>query len=154
MEEIGRVIDVQNNNIIIELGDSSQCGSCNSCGSGDRGQKILSVENTLDAKVNDRVILDISPVKSILASLTLFVFPLLMMIAGYFIGENIGQLDASARGENPVAIISSIVFLFLSLGMIYYFDRYLGKRNKLKPRLVGLYGASPERVPQVFPLNQ
>ena len=155
MEEIGRVINVQNKDIVIELGGSSACGSCNSCGNSSRaGLKSLTLENTINAKVNDMVILDVSQAKSVLASLILFVFPLLMMILGYFLGEQIATFEFTSRGENPAAIISSIFFLFLSIGMIYFFDRFIAKRNKLKPKLVGLYEPADERNTMVIPLDQ
>ncbi|GMT49362.1 MAG: hypothetical protein IEMM0008_0901 [bacterium] len=142
MQEIGRVIQVEEDMATILLEPSSACGSCNSCSSmdgGEKGPKTLSIRNTIEARPNDRVVLALSTPKSIVISVFLYVFPLIMMMIGYTIGEEMETGKLTERGDSPTAILLSVIFLVLSFVLIYFADKLAGRKNKLSPELIRVH---------------
>ncbi len=140
MQEIGRVTGVEEDMATILLDPSSACGSCNSCsgtgGEGNKSPKTLYIRNTIDARLNDRVVLALSTSKSIVISIFLYVFPLIMMMIGYKIGEKIEPGKLTERGDSIAAILLSVTFLVLSFVLIYFLDKLAGRKKKLSPELI------------------
>ncbi len=143
MQEIGRVIQVEEDMATILLDPSSACGSCNSCssmdGGGNKGPKTLSIRNTIEARPNDLVVLALTTPKSIVISIFLYVFPLMMMMIGYTIGEKMETGGLTERGDSPTAILLSVIFLVLSFVLIYFADKLAKRRNKLSPELIRVH---------------
>jgi len=143
MEEVGRIIQVKDDQVIVQIEESGACSSCNSCSiEGDSKKRILAIPNSINAKQNDLVILALSTSKSIFISLFLYIFPIVMMISGYFIGEHFESGKLTSRGDSPFAILLSVVFLLVSFVVIFLVDRVAKKKNKLSPELKGFYQAS------------
>ncbi len=140
MDEIGRVVAIDNDKIIIQLESSASCSDCNSCSVGhDDKVRYLTLNNDINAEINDRVELEINPSMSILASVILYLFPILMMIAGYLIGDTIEVSNRSLRGDSEIAIFVSIGFLILSFIIIHFSDKYFKRLNIMTPKVMKLY---------------
>lgn len=104
---------------------SSACESCSSrqaCHAG--GGKEMEVEaiNTADARVGDRIVLNIKTTSLLKATFLLYVFPILAMIAGALIGQMVGAM----RGGDPSGM--SALFAFLSFGLAFLLIRIVGRR--------------------------
>ncbi|MDH4127908.1 MAG: SoxR reducing system RseC family protein [Spirochaetota bacterium] len=140
MKEIGQVVEINGNKLTLLLDPSSNCGSCNSCSSGGNSKnKSICLDNTINAKLNDLVILSLSPSKGIFISIILYVFPILMLILGYFVGNYFDDESDIHTTESYLAIIFSFIFLLLGLLIIYFFDKLMYRKNKLSPKIVGFY---------------
>ncbi len=143
MQEIGRVTEVEEDMATILLDPSSACGSCNSCssvgGGGNKGPKTLYIKNTIGARPNDRVVLALSTSKSIVISIFLYVFPLIMMMVGYKMGERIEPGRLTERGDSIAAIILSVTFLVLSFVLIYFLDKLAKRKKKFSPELIRIH---------------
>ena len=85
--EYGEVVNLTGRTAHVRFVRSSACGRCKACGmlSGEN-QIIVHVDNVLGAAVGDRVAVSIRMQKALRASALAYVFPLLMLIAGVFVG--------------------------------------------------------------------
>ena len=85
--EYGEVVNITGDTAHVRFVRSSACGRCKACGmlSGEN-QIIVQVDNVLGAAVGDRVAVSIRMQKALRASALAYVFPLLMLIAGVFVG--------------------------------------------------------------------
>ena len=85
--EDGEVVNITGDTAHVRFVRSSACGRCKACGmlSGEN-QIIVQVDNVLGAAVGDRVAVSIRMQKALRASALAYVFPLLMLIAGVFVG--------------------------------------------------------------------
>ncbi len=139
MTDIAKVIKVEGNKVIAEVQPSDNCGSCNACYGANQKTNSLTLLNLINAKKNDLIIVEISESKSIQLSILVYIFPIIMMILGYFLGELLIQ---SKDSDNPFAVGLSVVFLLISFLVIYFID----KKNKgFSPQITGFYKKhSPE----------
>lgn len=107
MTNIGFVRDINGNMAHVRFLRESACGgNCSSCG----GCKVKPVdrwiENTLDAKIGDKVEVKSESSKILLSAFILYIIPLVMFFAGYFI-------TISFAGEGVSSLFGVILF-FLS----------------------------------------
>ena len=96
IEEHARVVAVQGDTALLQTQRQSSCGSCevkSGCGTsllaGIVGQKItqLKVQNTLNAKPGDEVVLGMEEHALVMGSLLVYGVPLLMLLLGALMGE-------------------------------------------------------------------
>jgi len=121
---------------------SSACASCSSKDAcqGGSGGKEMEVEaiNTADARVGDRIVLNIKTSSLLKATFLLYVFPILAMIAGAVLGQAL----AIMRGTNPSGL--SALFGFLFFGLAFIVIRITGRRlstnASYKPEIIKVRG--------------
>jgi sigma-E factor negative regulatory protein RseC len=121
---------------------SSACAACsskNACHA-DGGGKEMEVEaiNTADARVGDRIVLNIKTASLLKATFLLYVFPILAMIGGAVLG----QVVAVMRGSDPSGF--SALFGFLFFGLAFIVIRIAGRRlstnASYKPEIIKVRG--------------
>lgn len=105
---------------------SSACKACssrNACHA-EGGGKEMEVEaiNSADARVGDRIVLNIETASLLKATFMLYVFPILAMIGGALIGHTVGLI----QGLDPSAM--SALFGFLFFGIAFIVIRITGQR--------------------------
>ena len=124
---------------------SSACESCSSRGAchADGGGKEMEVEaiNTVNARVGDRVVLNIKTTSLLKATFLLYVFPILAMIAGALVGQTV----AGMRGSDPSGLAALFGFLFFGLAFIAIriVGRILSKDASYKPEIIKIRGRQP-----------
>jgi sigma-E factor negative regulatory protein RseC len=107
---------------------SSACEACSSRDTchGEGGGKEMEMEveaiNTADARVGDRIVLNIETASLLKATFLLYVFPILAMIAGAVLGQAVAVM----RGTDPSAL--SALFGFLFFGLAFIVIRITGRR--------------------------
>jgi sigma-E factor negative regulatory protein RseC len=117
---------------------SSACESCSSKGAChvDGGGKEMEVEaiNTADARVGDRIVLNIKTASLLKATFLLYVFPILAMIAGAVLGQTVAVM----KGSDPSGLSALFGFLFFVLAFIIIrvAGRRLSTNASYKPEII------------------
>jgi sigma-E factor negative regulatory protein RseC len=84
--------------------------------------------------VGDRIVLSVSSAAVLKVSFLLYVFPILLMIVGAVIGQNLGprlQMDPSILSLLTGLLFFLMAFVFVRLG-----SNRMGKRDEYRPRIV------------------
>ena len=96
IEEQAVVVSADKGFVSVETSSSTGCGSCQSsasCGTGllstlfGGKSRTLRIRNTVDAQTGDTVTIGLNRLALVIASLMIYVLPLLMLITGAIIGE-------------------------------------------------------------------
>ena len=124
---------------------SSACESCSSrsaCHTGGGGKEMeVEAINTVNAKVGDRIVLNIKTTSLLKATFLLYVFPILAMIAGALVGQTV----AGMRGSDPSGLSALFGFLFFGLAFvaIRIIGKVLSKDASYKPEIIKIRGRQP-----------
>ena len=87
--EVGKVIRIKGDKAEVLLHSSAACGTCGarfSCALGTGVDRIMTVTNRFHAKVGDQVEIELTEKTRILSALLVFFMPLVLIVAGYFLG--------------------------------------------------------------------
>lgn len=145
MEE-ATVITLERGRILVEMEAGASCEGCamgHSCVlvAGATRRRIW-MENTLGARVGDRVRFDIHPGAVMLGSALHYALPVVFLLGGIVAGALLGPvagLDAEiaslAGGSVGIAFSALLIALFSALAR---------KKAILVPRLIGILPGSPE----------
>ena len=110
---------------------SSACKSCSarrSCNAeGDGKEMEVEAINSAGAGVGDRIVLSIRTSSLLKATFLIYIFPILVMLAGAFGGH---QLALGYGSKDPSALSALLAFLFLGIAVL--FVKFLGKAMSLK----------------------
>jgi sigma-E factor negative regulatory protein RseC len=113
IEEQAIVVSVDKGFVNVETSSTSGCGSCQSsasCGAGlvsslfGRKSRTLRIRNTVNARKGDTVTIGLNRLALVVASLMIYLLPLLMLIAGAITGEWL----ATALALNVIDLFSII----------------------------------------------
>lgn len=118
---VGVVTRIEKSIAHVRFQRSKQCEHCGACMSLGDQEMELSVENTLNAEVGDRVRIELSPRRVVQASLIAYAIPLILLLLGVWLGSKMHDLVGLACGVGACAL----AFLIL---------RALEKRGGLKDR--------------------
>ncbi len=137
MEHLGKVIEIQGEFARIQLTKSTHCAGCTSCDMFDtRGPRELQARNEIQAKPGDFVKIEIAPSQVIGSSLFIFIFPIVAMMLGYWLGSNFAAFF-NISGE-IAGISGSIGFLGIAFLIIFMYDRFYGHKHQPQARLIAL----------------
>lgn len=119
----------------IRSGACEHCSSKDSCGTAENQKEmIVTVKNTLNVGEGDQVVIGLETGPVLFLTFLLYVFPIILLIIGAVIGDNI----ASLTQMNPSIV--SMIFGFLFFGFSFYFIRKknnsMSQEDKYKPFLV------------------
>lgn len=124
MRETGRVVGIDGGTASVLFRRSSACSRCGACGMGSEQNDItVEVPNALDAKVGDEVEVHFTARNALASSAIGYIFPLLMLIAGVFVGYSVppfGSLSSDA-----MAGIFAVVFAVGSFLVIRLMDPWI-----------------------------
>jgi len=124
---IGLVVELEGSKAKIRFLRGSACAHCGAClTAGDNEMEVV-LENTLGAKVGDRVAVDLSPRRVVQASLLAYAVPLALLLAGVFIGSRVSDLFGLILG----VLACGIAFVILRL-----VERRSRKKRRFQPRMV------------------
>ena len=118
MQEIGTIISLQANKALIQVNRGDKCEGCNVCHAFGENKMQLEASNHINAQVGDVVQVDINPGDVLRGSILVFLFPLAMMIVGYFVG-----MRFSVTGTEGAGILGALVALALSFVVVKFVDR-------------------------------
>jgi len=137
MENFGKVIEIQGELARVQIAKSSQCAGCTSCDIFDtRGPRELQARNEIQAKPGDFVKIEVAPSQVIGNSLFIFIFPIIAMMLGYWLGSKSATFFKIT--EEMAGIAGSLGFLGISFLIIFLYDRFYGRKNQPVARLIAL----------------
>lgn len=136
MREMGLVVAVDQKNAQVRFERSAACSKCRACGMlADAKEIIISVENTLSAKVGDSVEIDMQTKGVMMASAIVYVIPLIALFLGLFVGPVITKLLGLALDEDMSAGVCALVFIGISWLTLKGIDAKLRKKTYLLPQM-------------------
>ena len=118
----------------VKSGDCAGCsarGSCHAMGNGDEME--VKAINEAGAKVGDRIVLSFETSSLLKATFMLYVFPILLLITGAVIGNQI----APEFGFNPsgFSAIMGFAFFFAAILIIKTTAGKMAKKNEYRPKI-------------------
>ncbi|NLJ84512.1 MAG: SoxR reducing system RseC family protein [Halanaerobiaceae bacterium] len=133
MEEIGLVLENIGEEALVKITRHSLCSRCkNKCqlagNTHESAEMQISVKNPIGASKGDRVRIEMGEQSLVIASMIIYLIPLISLIAGYFAGINLFP----AAGEGA-GVGAAIFFLALSFVLVNRIDKFLGRNQKYQP---------------------
>lgn len=128
MLQTGIVKELRGKTADVAITRSSACGdSCASCGLCPGQTARVFAVNDLGAKAGDTVIIDMTDRKILGAAFLVYIVPIIMLIAGYFISYAI-------FGSEGLSILTGFIFLAVTFIVLMRIDR--GLKRKYTPRII------------------
>ena len=125
-DHIGLVTSVTDGTAQIRFLRGSACAHCGACLTVGDSEMEISLPNTLNAKEGDRVAVDLSPKRVVQASLIAYAVPLVLLIAGVFIGSQYADWAGLALG----IVACGISYLILRI-----VEKKSAKSKSFQPRM-------------------
>lgn len=134
MREVGTVIRQKGKLVTVRFPRKSTCEHCNMCAIKPNDSHVdMTLENTLDCKIDDRVEVNITRGTVLKMSLLLYLFPMVVGIIGLVVAY---LLEASELVQ-LFAFLGSVAIAFLVIAII---DKFYAVSKKGKPYLVRIVG--------------
>jgi sigma-E factor negative regulatory protein RseC len=138
--EQGTVLEAQGNRILVQTQANACCENCSAgehCAiGGDAQKREVWVENRVGALPGDEVEFYVPPGTSVLASSLLYLFPVIMLIAGIIIGAHYSGWFH--LGRDASSAVGGVSFLLISFFIIKIISAYIKKRNLFVPVCTGV----------------
>ncbi len=136
--ETGTVKIVEEERVLVEVEAGSGCGSCHakgSCMMGSNGRsRKLWIKKNLDVHPGERVNFGIEEKGVVMASFLLYLFPVVMLIAGMMIGGFYS--DFMGMKEETASIFAGIAGIALAFVIIRLVSPVLRKKRSFEPVLI------------------
>ncbi len=152
--EEGIIIKVFTTTAMVKTLQMTACESCaerDHCHTSGGGQKIMEVEadNPVGAELGDRVVVSFATGQLFKLSFLLYVFPIIIMIAGALIGERM----AENLNANPSAMSAFLgfTFFFAAMAVVKLLDKKARKTGKYRPEIVKIKRKAPSVNPNAEP---
>lgn len=132
--EEGVVVKIESSNTStawVKTAPSSACKSCtsrHSCNIDNDGKEMeVEAINSAGAKVGDRIVLSIQTASLFKATFIVYIFPILALLAGAFLGQKLATDNGS---QDPSGFSALMAFLFF--GLAFVFVKLIGRAMSLK----------------------
>ncbi|MBN2017302.1 MAG: SoxR reducing system RseC family protein [Candidatus Cloacimonetes bacterium] len=133
--DVGKVVDIQKENAIIEFSRSEACNTCKLkafCFHKEGDVTKLTIKNDLGAKIGDDIQFEINPQMRILSSFLVFILPIIFLIGSYFLFKS-----AFGISEN-LSILLSIVSVAVAFVVVKLIDNQIKKKALIQPKMVAI----------------
>ena len=146
--EQGIVIKTDSRSAWVKTVKSGNCAGCTARGSchtmgGDDKMEVRAI-NEVGAKVGDRIVLSFKTSSLLKASFLLYVFPILLLIVGAAIGQEMApRFDFNPSG---LSAIMGFVFFFVALLIIKTMADKLAKKNEYRPKVTKIVTRISRRI--------
>ena len=136
MQEIGEVIELQENNIaVVQFRRTSICKSCNVCYLAEQNKELMVTEarNEAHARIGDSVRVEIEPKSILTAAFVVYTIPVIFFVLGYVVGRVLALLIGRPSVAEPLGVILAFVGFGLSFLVIREVDRRAAPTQRFKP---------------------
>ena len=139
MEELATVVGRKDDKVEVKITRNSACSKCDTkCALADesheRDEIVLEVKNNLNALESDRVILEMQERNLVFATLLIYLNPIILMIAGYFVGVWFGTRIGFISSE-PAGIIGTFIFLIFSFLINKNLNSFWEQKTEFQPKI-------------------
>ncbi len=119
LTEYGRVVDIQGGVAHVKFMRTAACGKCHACGMlSTQNEIVVQVDNDADAAVGDLVAVSIRMKKAMRASVLAYVFPLVMLVLGVFVGWLLSAQWHVFQNVDTTMALCAIIFAVLSFFLL------------------------------------
>ncbi len=126
-ESIGRVIKIENGQMLISMKRDSACGSCESCAAGcESKEHIIKAKPRANFEVGDLVSIKVDSSKMLRGVMMVYLVPLLAFLLGIFVSNYIFS-KLSFKVQDFYSIIIGVVLLLISLVIVKAYDKKYSK---------------------------
>lgn len=140
MENKGIVQKIDGNRITVKLFKDSSCSHCNQCHGASKYGRDFEFETDKKVKVGDLITLEIAEKEVIKAAAIAYIFPPLMMIAGYLATNKLGF------SENQ-SILGSFIGLGLAFFGLFLYDKLFAKKTiEEEIQIISIEAYDPSKV--------
>lgn len=130
MREVGKVTKVDGEFALVRVDKKDECSKCGMCAFPKNANSInFNAKNTVNAKVDDEVIIETVKDTKLLGAVLVFLIPLLLIGLSYLI------TDLFLSNEIWV-LIFSVIFLVLWYTILAVIDKALKKKPNFCPQIV------------------
>ena len=145
--EVGVVVRIDAAGTWVKSVRSEVCDGCSSKGGchtlGGGREMEVAVVNPIEARVGDRVILKLETSPFLKATFLIYMFPILLLVAGAVVGEWISR-SFGLDSPLPTALLA-FGSLAVGLWIMKVVARRLAKKNEYRPRITRILGkAGPD----------
>ena len=116
MRETGEILSIAGKTATIQLNRGEKCDGCQACNAFGENKMQLDAQNDIGAKVGDVVEVDVEPKEVIASSMIVFIFPLVMMLGGYFAAVKF--LPPHSEGVGVLGSLGALVLAFVFIKML------------------------------------
>lgn len=126
-ESIGRVIKIENGQMLISMKRDSACGSCESCAAGcESKEHIIKAKPRANYEVGDLVSIKVDSRKMLRGVMMVYLVPLFAFLLGIFASNYIFS-KFSFKVQDFYSIIIGVVLLLISLVIVKAYDKKYSK---------------------------
>ncbi len=127
MKETGKVVEIKEDTVYLFFNRTSMCAKCGACGmTAGQDNITVPVKNTLGAKIGDCVEVEFTSKNALTSSLIGYIFPLIMLFFGVWLGYNIPQQIFPVT--DVFAALMGIVFAFGAFFVLKLLNPVLQKK--------------------------
>ena len=123
---------------IVKTTKTGACAACSARGACNVSESSTEMEvearNSVGGRVGDRIILSIDTSLLLKAAFLIYLFPVLLMLAGAIIGLKLGQLFDS--NESVFSAITGFLFLFIAILFVKTKGNKLSERDEYRPEII------------------
>ena len=133
MNKVGKVISKNKHQIKIEFARSTSCGEkCGGCSKDcSNATQELILDNINEAELGDQVTVEIDNNFLLKSAFLVYIFPLLMLIVGYYFGNNLNKVLLLPINQEVFSLLTGIVFLSFAFLIVNFFDKKISTKKNL-----------------------
>jgi sigma-E factor negative regulatory protein RseC len=142
--EQGIVIKLEAEVASVSMVKSSACKGCSikgHCRPAEDGKEMeVEALNAVGAQIGDKVVVSFETSSLLKISFLLYIFPILSLIAGAFLGEKLSEY--SAFSESASSVIFAFLFFIAAFLVIKATGNRLAKKSEYRPKIIKILRAS------------
>ena len=120
----GKVVRVKRSSACVEIVRSSACEGCKACMLAKKKVTTLYAVNDANANVGDDVLVSLAPQKPLVATLMLFILPLVLMIVALTIAAIAGKSELMLALYALIGLVAGWLIAFV-FDKFYYSKKYV-----------------------------
>lgn len=136
--EQGTVIKIDSQGTWVKTTQSSACAGCSARGSCHSkpggGDMEVNAVNTVGAVVGDRIVLGIETAPLLKATFLLYVFPILALLLGAFVGHGIAA--SLQKDVTHMAVLSGLIFFVSAVLVMRRRANRMAAQDAYRPRII------------------
>ncbi len=136
MREEGRVIKIEGNLAQAEIERKSACRACGLCSLRGKNTMMAEVENSIGAKVGERVRIEIPSSVILKGAFLFYILPLLSLILGMVVGITITNRLGLKESSQTVGLVLGLVFLVLSFILIWCHNKKVKDKSAYRSKII------------------